>query len=50
MTAGTMPLVGIVGNTVFVVGGWELKGNATLLLRSRPLFGVLDCTDAVTAS
>jgi hypothetical protein len=47
-------LVGIGGSILFTVGdmfddGWELKGNATLLLSS-PLFGILDCAVAVTVS
>jgi hypothetical protein len=47
-------VIGIVGSTLFAVGGLfdggcELRGNATLLLRSSPFFGVFDCAVPATA-
>ena len=54
-TAGPELVIGIAGGTVLVVwglfnGGWELRGNATLLLRSSPRFGVFDCAVPARAS
>jgi len=54
-TAGPVLVKGIAGGTLIVVwglfiGGWELRGNATLLLRSSPRFGVFDCAVPATAS